>query len=180
MTKSQLIIVGVVILVTAAAVTLVVTHQPQKTPASPERVGESSGTNGKPPEPAKDGQDFQPQTVPKATWRLAGYATPEAALQSFVWGMSRGDKQTILGSFTVEIAGKLSQTFGNKSDTEFAAETAAQFNGVQAYQILGRETVADDEVNLLVSFQAGSDHPKKIKLKKIDGQWKLANADLIR
>jgi hypothetical protein len=40
---------------------------------------------------------------PRASWKFAGYATPEAAWQSITWAMSRADITNILNSYVPEV-----------------------------------------------------------------------------
>jgi len=44
----------------------------------------------------------QPEYFAKENWTFAGYATPEAALQTFLWAMRQADLKTLQASVTAE------------------------------------------------------------------------------
>lgn len=126
-------------------------------------------------------QNFQPVTVSKASFAFAGYATPEAALKSFFWGTSRGDKKTILGSLTGDAAEHLGKMFTEMSDADFSAMKARLSENISGYQIVSEHALSDETVIVLVSLQGGSlSHQDAMTVKKIGGEWKLAVSDLLR
>src|SRR5439155_5108481 len=59
-------------------------------------------------------------TVPKESWVFAGYVTPETALQSVAWAMSKGDVKTFLASLSPETKNEYAQRFQGKTESEIA------------------------------------------------------------
>jgi hypothetical protein len=117
---------------------------------------------------------FPPATFPRESWTFAGYGTPEASLQSFFWGMSKGDRQIILGSFTGKAAAELKEQFARQplSESEFSAGTK-RFSG---FQIISKEVVSNDEVLLEVMPSSSETNIKSeiMKLQRVATEWKLA------
>ena len=74
--------------------------------------------------------------LPKESWMFAGYATPEAALQSTVWAASHGDLKAILASSTPEEANRMAEEWQGKSESEIAAESIGQLSRVTGFQIV--------------------------------------------
>jgi hypothetical protein len=46
---------------------------------------------------------------PRGSWAFAGYASPEAALQSFFWAANKGDVKTLQGGITDDIQKEISK-----------------------------------------------------------------------
>ena len=52
----------------------------------------------------KSPEDALPQDIhPKDTWTFRGYDSPEATIESMVWGMPKGDKAAFLGGVSPEM-----------------------------------------------------------------------------
>jgi hypothetical protein len=69
-------------------------------------------TPGKPPE-VPSGDNF-----PRASWKLSGNATPEAAFQSMKWAMSRGDAKAILESYIPEVRQAQEREWANQPEAQ--------------------------------------------------------------
>ncbi|WP_040550424.1 sigma-70 family RNA polymerase sigma factor [Pedosphaera parvula] len=119
---------------------------------------------------------------PKESWAFAGYATPEAALQSWVWAMSKGDKQAMLGSLVPEARKEWEKIFGQTSDSEFAADVAKGFKNIVGYKIVELQASSDSEVELRMEMSTTNEQNNKDKmgkaekmtLQKVENEWKLA------
>ena len=110
---------------------------------------------------------------PKENWTFAGYATPEAALQSAVWAMSQGDFKTVLASVTPEKRASLEKKFENKTPEQIKAEGKREMEKVTGFRILDRKVLSDSEVMLHV-FPEGENHAQKMLMRKIGAEWKMA------
>jgi hypothetical protein len=131
------------------------------------------------------GEDFQatnsppataPENIfPKESWAFAGYATPEAALQSFTWAMSTGDVRTFQASMSPDGQLQLAGKYEGKSDTEIAASMVSDMDKTGGYRILGKDVVSENEVTLNIYID-GEDTQAKIKMQKIGNDWKFAGA----
>jgi hypothetical protein len=108
---------------------------------------------------------------PKASWIFAGYGSPDSALESWTWALSKGDKAVMLQSLTPEAQKESQKTLAGISDDPNVAQ--AQLGASPpGYRIQRREIVSDDEVVLHVTT-TGSNQVQKYDLKKIGTEWKL-------
>jgi hypothetical protein len=128
------------------------------------RLGQSS-TN------ASAGNRLAPGYVRKAEARLAGYATPEDTIQSFLWSLQQRDFTNLLQTMTPESAQRLEAQVrqSGRSAEEFFKDTDA----VPGLGIRGRETLPDGSVQLQMEVAPGVP-PEKFVLRYINGEWKLA------
>lgn len=116
-------------------------------------------------------QDF----LPKESWAFAGYASPEAALQSFVWGGSQGDVKTFLASLAPEERAGIENRWKGKSESEITRELLQNedMTKVTALRIMNKQDVSDDEVVLTV-YADGLGETNKFKMKRFGNEWKFA------
>jgi hypothetical protein len=111
--------------------------------------------------------------VPRESWAFAGYATPEATLQSAVFAMSQGDYQTFLASMSPEEAARMQKSFEGKTPEQIAEEGRRDTANARSFQIMGKQELAPDRVVLNV-FVAGEDRMQRIVMQKIGEEWKWA------
>ena len=112
--------------------------------------------------------------VPKESWAFAGYATPEATLQTMVWAWSNRDADTLLASFTAEGWKKLEKAFEGKPVGEALAAFPVDISKASSYQFKKKD-ISDDEV----TFQTAFDLPfhlgygQVFNMKRVSGEWKV-------
>ena len=111
--------------------------------------------------------------VPRESWAFAGYATPEATLQSAVFAMSQGDYQTFLASMSPEEAARMQKSFEGKTPEQIAEEGRRDTANARSFQIMGKQELAPDRVVLNV-FVAGEDRMQRVTMQKIGEEWKWA------
>lgn len=140
------IVVGTAVILAAGTTTLVVKHQHQQQPAGP--ISENS-------------------------WAFKGYATPEAALQTSLWAMSKGDMKTLTAGYTPEFQAQFMETAGNgKSDSQLGAMFTQVAGIIGDFQIDRQETVSSDE--LILHFRSsGQLGNASVPMKKIGNEWKI-------
>jgi hypothetical protein len=118
----------------------------------------------------------QPEYFDKENWIFAGYATPEATLQSFLWAMREGDWKNLQASVTAEGLARIGKGPGNE---EFAArieeENKRKVGGTAGFRILERKAISEDEVALRIHADGSgsSTGDQNIVLKRLDGEWKV-------
>lgn len=87
---------------------------------------------------------------PKSSWASAGYATPEAAVQSTeAWAKTRNNLKEALADLSPDEQASVLKYFAGKTESEIAAEFAQEaqsFEKIDGLRIINTETVADDEV----------------------------------
>ncbi len=110
---------------------------------------------------------------PRASWKFAGYGTPEATFQSMTWANSRGDVKAALEGFVPEIRKALEKSWANQSESQIKDEVINAIIDITGFRILRRDTVSDDEVFLTVFSEGKPAHETKVRLKKIEGEWKI-------
>jgi len=111
--------------------------------------------------------------VPRESWAFAGYATPEAALQSAIFSMSQGDVQTFIASLSPEEAQRVQKSFESKTPEQVAQDGQREMARVKSFQVLGREDLGPDRVALQV-YADGEGRVQRVIMQKIGEEWKWA------
>jgi RNA polymerase sigma factor (sigma-70 family) len=109
---------------------------------------------------------------------FAGYATPEASVQSMLWAGSIGDFKKFLAACTPEQTERFMNKMAGKSDDEIRREAIAWANALVGYKITQKEVVSDDEVHLHIHATPSAEalHSGKVIviMKRIGTEWKQA------
>jgi hypothetical protein len=116
----------------------------------------------------------QPEYFAKENWIFAGYATPDAALQSSQWAMREGDLKALQASMTPEA--EIGKALGNEElAAKIEAEIRRKVRETPGYRILERKAISENEVVLRIHADgAGSSTgDQNILLKRLDGEWKV-------
>ena len=135
--------------------------------------GQSSLTATPPSEAVKE------NTIPRESWRFAGYATPETALQSVAWAMSKGDAKTFLASLSPETQKTYAQQFEGKTENEIATLLSEEIGQLPALRLDRKKVSADGEVGFVLNSHETDDGTTKTRdeavmtFRKIGGEWKL-------
>lgn len=116
---------------------------------------------------------------PEATpYHFAGYATPEASVQSMLWAASHGDIQKALAASTAEQQQRIEQKMAGKSQAEMAHEFKSWASALHDYQITGKDVISETEVHLHIhaSPSAAGLHSGKVVviMQKVGADWKQA------
>jgi RNA polymerase sigma factor (sigma-70 family) len=113
-----------------------------------------------------------------APFTFAGYATPEASVQSMLWSGSKGDFKEFEAACTLEQRERFKNKMAGKSDDEIRREAIAWANALIGYQITQKEVISDDEVHLHIHATPSADGIRSGKvivvMKKIGDEWKQA------
>jgi RNA polymerase sigma factor (sigma-70 family) len=107
---------------------------------------------------------------------FAGYATPEASVQSMLWAGSQGDFKGFLAACTPEQAKRFESKMAGKSDDEISREAKAWANALKDYKITQKEVISDSEVHLHIHATPTAEglHSGKVVvvMQKIGNEWK--------
>ena len=107
---------------------------------------------------------------------FAGYATPEASVQSMLWAGSIGDFEKFLAGCTPEQVERFRNKMAGKSDDEVRRETVVWANALVGYKITQKEGISDDEVHLHIHATPSAEglHSGKVIviMKKVGNEWK--------
>jgi RNA polymerase sigma factor (sigma-70 family) len=114
---------------------------------------------------------------PRDSWTFTGFATPEDAIQSFMWAKSHGDVKIALSSATPELKQELmDRFFKDKSDEEISATLIESAKNQTGIQILKKMAAAEDQVIYQIHIDGTPDASYSlVTMKKIDGEWKVSS-----
>lgn len=105
------------------------------------------------------GQPLQSQAqtmsdfVPKESLTNVGYATPQAAFQTFAWAWQQGDTKSILASVSAEGRARMEAEWSKKTEAELAAQFHNEHSSMNTgYRIVNRKEISADEVVFSVYF----------------------------
>ena len=126
--------------------------------------GGVTGTNG-------------PGFLARESWTFAGYSTPEAALQSWIYSMANGDLANSVASLVPEQQPAFNEQHGALTPEQFALDAKKGAQRLTGFEILGRESASADEVVLVVQMHEVNGHSRArpIQFKRIGAEWKLVN-----
>ena len=116
--------------------------------------------------------------TPAPQLTFAGYATPEASIQSSLWAGSIGDFEKFKDGSTPEQRARFEKKMAGKSDDEIRREAIAWANAIAGYKITRKAVMSDDEVHLHISAPPSPtglrDGKVIVIMKKIGSDWKQA------
>ncbi|MCX6926992.1 MAG: hypothetical protein NT154_27865, partial [Verrucomicrobia bacterium] len=121
-----------------------------------------------------------PARIPRESWAFAGYSSPEAALESVVWAMSKGDLKTLLASATAEAQRLLAQQYAAKSAGEIAASLTEEASGLPELALDSKVVLADGTVSFTIAvFDAEKGdtriHDEAVMhFENVGGEWKYS------
>jgi RNA polymerase sigma factor (sigma-70 family) len=115
---------------------------------------------------------------PVSTNAPDGFATPEAALKSFIWSESTGNPDQLLAACTPEQAARMREKMAGKTDDELKPLLIQEAKNRSNYEITEKEVMSENEVRLHLEVQPYPGHPRVGNdvqvMQKIDHAWKYA------
>ena len=109
---------------------------------------------------------------------FAGFATPEAALKSFVWSESTGELDKLLAACTPEQGDRFKKKLTGMPTNELRRRMVEEANNRANYTITDNEDISDTEVRLHLRVQPYPGHPNVGNdiqvMQKIGNEWKYA------
>lgn len=145
----------------------------------PRVAGAGRGSPNTQPRPETAKED----TIPKELWAFSGYATPETALQSVAWAMSKGDVKTFLASLSPETQTSYAQQFEGKTESEIAILLSEEISQLPALRLDRKQVSTDGKVTFVLYSEETDDGTTKTKdeavmsFKHIGDEWKLTERD---
>jgi len=113
---------------------------------------------------------------PRDSWAFAGYASPDAALQTFVWAASEGDLKTLLGSVAGEAQKRIEKDLEGKSEGEASRKAIDDAINLKSVRVYHRNVQSDDTVIIQAGYENGRiTYVEKLFMKKIGNEWKLSD-----
>jgi hypothetical protein len=122
---------------------------------------------------AKSPAEEAPAHFAKESWAFAGYATPEAALQSVAWAQSKGSLETFLAGLGTEARAEVLSALKRKPELE--ASLFSEINKVKSFTILKKVPLAEDQMLFRVrnELEDGTAKVTVTTLKRTEGEWKV-------
>jgi len=113
--------------------------------------------------------------VLKEKWTRAGFATPEATVQSFFWAVANKDIAALAecagGEFRKIMEREMQRSIAEGKSIEDQFEPLAKMQG---FRIAEKKQISDDKVELSIQAAAGG-RAMPMRLQLVNGEWKLSN-----
>jgi len=109
---------------------------------------------------------------PKESWAFAGYANPDAALKTWTWAMSKGDKAAMLRTLAPEAQKQWEKQLARRTESQLKAEAAKAMAKMPAegYTIRRREVSGGIAI---LHYSITNSEVTKMELRKIGNDWKV-------
>ncbi len=102
--------------------------------------------------------------IKKTDAQFAGFSTPEATMQTWLWAVQQQDLTNFLRALTPDCARRFHSPFGSPSKDPFRA--------LFGMGIARREELPDGTVQMMIQFFPKFP-PQEIRFQRIDGDWKM-------
>lgn len=111
--------------------------------------------------------------VPREKWTFAGFATPEATVQTFFAAIASGDPEQIIRCMPAREAEQMRQQVAQDPES-FRKDFMGKLGNVSAFRITGTRTIDDERMEVLVQAVAdGESMP--LPLHREGSEWKLGH-----
>jgi hypothetical protein len=142
------------------------------------RLLKEGKTNGAPVAVVIPTTDPEEAVVSRENWTFAGYATPEATLQSSFWALREGDLDAYLEAMTAENRMSVDAQIQNEEKTpeELAAEIKRSGASVEGFQILEQTAVTEESIMLRVQMSGGGNAVHHFMFTRVGNEWKMSDA----
>jgi RNA polymerase sigma factor (sigma-70 family) len=117
----------------------------------------------------------EPDYFPLDSWRMAGYATPENAMETFFWAWRTADAKTMEATMTTQATEEFQKELGAKTLEQSLKEDAVDIKKtVKGYRIMERRTNSEEEVVLkIVAETLDGNNTNEMVAKKIGASWRV-------
>ena len=114
--------------------------------------------------------------VLREKWTHAGFATPEATVQTFFWALANKDVRAWAHCMSGKDAEKMVQQMQESTDggATRMERKFAEVAEVQGFRVAEKKQVAEDKVELGLQAAAGG-HVMSMRLQLVDGEWRFSN-----
>ncbi len=144
-------------------------------PQNPTRVSHADGAT-----PSSFPEAHPEDVIPRESWQFAGYATPESALQSTLWALSKGDADNVLNSLTGDAQTAVAKQYEGKSDAEIAADFSRQISNIKAPASRSEKTTPEGDVTFGVWSEGQNEGAGQfrsetvLRFQNVGGEWKFS------
>lgn len=105
--------------------------------------------------------------------RNVGAATPEAAMESFLWAIRHRDVDAVLGAIVfreVQLGNFLRQQLESGADNDFTRTIEGALPG---FRVAGKQELEPDRVRLDLDLGPGVKRTEEVHFRRVDGDWRL-------
>ncbi|MDB6110035.1 MAG: hypothetical protein JWR69_1785 [Pedosphaera sp.] len=141
------------------------------------RQSKPTSTNASPAPTTTAATGDEEDYISKDHWTFAGYATPEATLQSSMWALREGDLEAFLDSLTLDGRAKIEEQMqtGNKSPIELAADLKKSSDALTGFKILDQGTPSHDSIVLQVQMSTTGSAVHRFIFTRVGNEWKMSD-----
>ena len=108
-----------------------------------------------------------------STWTYSGYASPEAALQTFFCALRDGNLPSVLASLAPDSAESINLINNRTGQIEpTVVQGMRGLAQIQGYRVAGTTNVGDDKVTLNVQAAVGG-AALELQLRRVGHEWKV-------
>ena len=117
-------------------------------------------------------------SIPKESWRFAGYDRPESAFESFMWAQKNGDVATFLHSLTPEAQEKAITEFEGKTPDEIANLISNSVSRLKVLRFDRQKVLSASEMGFVLYSTETDDgnirtrEEAVLKFKQFGTEWK--------
>lgn len=104
---------------------------------------------------------------PRDTWTFAGYASPDATVQTMLWSMTQTNIEGFLAGFTPEMRAEI-----EKHIPDNPADMQNEMSKNTGFRVLDRKMISADEMDLTI-YLDGDGHTETTRFRQIYGEWKI-------
>ena len=113
--------------------------------------------------------------VLKQTWSKAGFATPEATVQSFFWAIANKDITALAECVTGDARKSMEEELQRSAAGGKAfEENFGPFAKMQGFRIAEKKQLSENKVEVSIQAAAGG-RAMPMRLQLENGEWKLSN-----
>ena len=123
---------------------------------------------------------FRNDIMPKSSWANAGYATPEAALETMLWASRDGDVAALLASLTPqELARRNQGEWKGLTGAEIASDLKQRLANATDFRILKYENLGPDTMHFTVYVDGYSqaDQPIWMDIRRVGNEWRADSVE---
>ena len=119
---------------------------------------------------AAPGTLLPPGFIRKSQAQMVGYNSPQATLQSLLWGMQHHDFNSVVQAFTPEAAQNMQAQYQQAGRSDFFREASA----LVGMALVEQKQLPDGSIEAKVQFGPSDAIPQSVVFRLVNGQWKVA------
>jgi len=111
-----------------------------------------------------------PGYIKKSEAEFAGYSSPEATIQSFLWAIKTKDFERLKQAFRPDLAESFDARIAQTQSADAIFKEAESLPGMR---VVNQERISDQEIVVSIEVIPG-DEPARVTFTKVNAEWKIA------